>query len=230
MGPYGAPVGTDQDLSAGDFSGWLAQAEGAIRRGESSDVPCDGCTACCRSSQFVHIGPEESDARDRVPAELLFAAPGLPAGYLLMGYDERGHCPMLVDDRCSIYEHRPRTCRTYDCRVIAATGVELDADQHLIAERAARWRFDDLTHDEEVLRDAVRAAAAFVACHREDLPDGAVPSNPTQRAVLAIDVHDVFVGRDGPSGRPVVVRPDLATVRAALVDRTNGVADDGDDV
>ena len=30
-----------------------------------------------------------------------------------MGYDERGHCPMLVDGDCSIYDHRPRTCRMY---------------------------------------------------------------------------------------------------------------------
>ena len=209
----------DQELFAGDFSEWLEEAEGAIRRGEVSDVPCDGCTACCRSSQFIHIAPDEADALAHVPAALLFAAPGLPAGHVLMGYDERGHCPLLVDDRCSIYEHRPRTCRTYDCRVIAATGVELDADQHRIAERAAHWRFGHPTEIDEVRHDAVRAAATYVSAHRDDLPAGAVPGNPTQLAVLAIDVHDVFLGGDDPTGRPVVVQPELAAVRVALVDR-----------
>ena len=32
---------------------------------------------------------------------------------------------------CSIYDHRPRTCRTFDCRVFAAAGVAVDADKPL---------------------------------------------------------------------------------------------------
>ena len=97
-------------------------------------MPCNGCTACCTSSQFVHIGPDETDTLAHIPAELLFPAPLRPRGHVLMGYDERGHCPMLIDNRCSIYEHRPQTCRTYDCRVFPAAGVELeDEDKVLIA-------------------------------------------------------------------------------------------------
>ena len=63
----------------------------------------------------------------------------------VLGYDERGHCPMLVDGACSIYEHRPRTCRTYDCRVFPAAGVEPDADKAPSPTRARRWRFTDPT-------------------------------------------------------------------------------------
>ena len=63
-------------------------------------------------------------------------------GHYVMGYDERGHCPMLVDDVCTIYDHRPRTCRTYDCRVLAAADLTLvDDAEEAIAERVARWRF-----------------------------------------------------------------------------------------
>ena len=40
-----------------------------------------------------------------------------------MGFDERGRCPMLTDAGCSIYAHRPRTCRTFDCRVFTAAGL-----------------------------------------------------------------------------------------------------------
>ena len=108
------------DLPAGDFSSWLSELQRALRGERSSDVPCDGCTACCKSSQFIHVAPDEADTLAHVPGELLFPAPGLPDGHVLMGYDERGHCPMLIDDRCSIYEHRPRTCRTYDCRVLSS--------------------------------------------------------------------------------------------------------------
>lgn len=110
-------MGDEGALRAGSFSVWLKGMGRALRGEAASEVPCDGCTACCRSSQFVHIEPDETDTLARIPEELLFPASRLPAGNKLMGYDEHGRCPMLVDDRCSIYEHRPRACRTYDCRV-----------------------------------------------------------------------------------------------------------------
>jgi Fe-S-cluster containining protein len=123
-------VGGDADLPAGEFSSWVDDIEVAIRDRRTSAVPCDGCTACCTSSQFVHIRADETDTLAHIPAALLFPAPGLPPGCRLLGYDERGHCPMLVDGRCSIYEHRPAACRTYDCRVFPAADVEAgDGDQ-----------------------------------------------------------------------------------------------------
>ena len=125
-----------------------------------------------------------------------------------MGYDERGHCPMLIDNRCSIYEHRPRTCRTYDCRVLPAAGIELDDDDKaLIARRVRRWRFTFPTPADRSEHDAVKAAATFLDEHRDLLPGDAIPTNPTQRAVLAIAIHDAFVS-------PV---PDLDAVRAAVM-------------
>ena len=48
---------------------------------------------------------------------------------------------MLSATGCSIYEHRPRTCRTYDCRVFAATGIAPEPDQPGVAARVDRWRF-----------------------------------------------------------------------------------------
>ena len=135
----------DTALPAGEFVAWLGSIRGAIRGEAPADVPCGTCTACCTSSQFVHIGPEESTALARIPRALLFQAPGLPKGHLVMGYDSQGRCPMLVDDGCSIYDDRPQTCRMYDCRVFAATGLasELatDGTKALIAARAARWQF-----------------------------------------------------------------------------------------
>src|SRR2546430_3185715 len=134
-------VTEDQPLSAGSFSPWLVGMQRALRGERGSDVSCGGCTACCTSSQFIHIGLDEAETLARIPPELLFPAPRLPSGNMLLGYDENGHCPMLIDDECSIYEHRPRTCRTYDCRVFPAAGVEIDdEDQFPIARRARRWR------------------------------------------------------------------------------------------
>ena len=181
------------DLAAGLFSSWLVEISGALRGERDSVVPCDGCTACCTSSQFVHIGPQETDTLRRIPAGLLFAAPRLPRGHVLLGYDERGHCPMLIDNKCSIYEHRPRTCRTYDCRVLPAAGIEIaDSDKSLIARRAARWRFSFPTDADVHAYEAVRAAGAFLSEHDGVLATAGIPTSPTQLAVLAIEAHGAF--------------------------------------
>ncbi len=189
---------TEKDLPAGDFSSWLADMRAALGGERASDVPCGECTACCTSSQFVHIGPDEDDTLAHIPRELLFPAPRLPRGHVLLGYDERGHCPMLVDGRCSIYEHRPRACRTYDCRIFPATGVDLDdEDKALIAERTRRWRFSFPSAADEIEHQAVRAAATFVR-----QKDGR--RSATETAVLAVELHDAFL--DGGEPGPDVVR------------------------
>jgi len=174
---------------AGDFTTWLRAMLAALRGDGESDVPCGSCTACCRSAQFVHIGPDEKDTLAHIPSQLLFAAPGLPRGHLVMGYDERGCCPMLRDEGCSIYAHRPQACRVYDCRVFAATGVI--PDQPLVADRVEQWVFR--AGDDE--RRAVRAAASFLADHPELLPTDAPAA---QRALAAIKVHDLFRGDTAP--------------------------------
>jgi uncharacterized protein len=212
-------VTEDQPLPAGSFSAWLIGMQRALRGEGGADVPCGGCTACCTSSQFIHIGPDEAETLARIPAELLFPAPRLPSGNVLLGYDEKGHCPMLIDDECSIYEHRPRTCRTYDCRVFPAAGVEIDdEDQLAIARRARRWQFGFPAEDDQIRHDAVRAAARFVR-ERGDLPEGVAPANATQRAVLAIYLHDAFLRHDDETGRRVVVDPEPEVIQVALTSR-----------
>lgn len=168
-------------LDAGDFSAWLAHIRGAIRGEHDAHVPCGGCTACCTSAQFVHIAPDETDTLAHLPAALLFPAPLLPPGHLVLGYDEHGHCPMLVDGACSIYAHRPRTCRTYDCRVFTAAGVEPDDDKPSITKQVGRWRFTYATATGATEHDAVRATAVSLRRSTEHRP----PST-TQLAVRAV--------------------------------------------
>ena len=153
----------------------------ALRGERDADVPCDGCTACCTSSQFVHIGPDETDTLVHIPPELLFPAPRMSRGHVVLGYDERGHCPMLVDDRCTIYQHRPRACRTYDCRIFAATGVDPADDgptKAEVAARVARWRFDTADPADRELHDDLRAAAR----------EGTATTTASERAVGAVEV------------------------------------------
>ena len=213
-------MGPERDLAAGDFSSRMIEMQGAIRGERGADVPCGGCTACCRSSQFVHIAPDETDTLSHIPAELLFPAPRLPHGHVLLGYDERGHCPMLVDNQCSIYEHRPTACRTYDCRIFPAAGLEIDDDDKvLIARQAQRWQFSFPTEADRDQHDAVRAAANFLDEHTGLLPDRTTPGNATQLAVLAIEIHDAFLQHDDATECTTVVDPDPNVIRVAVMRR-----------
>ena len=204
------PEPVSEPIDAGPFAAWLDDLAAALRGDADADVPCGTCTACCTSSQFVHVAPDERATLARIPAELRFPAPGLPAGHVVLPYDEHGHCPMLVAGACSIYENRPRTCRTYDCRVFAAAAVEPDpTTQPAIAARTRRWRFTVDTGDERARVDAAARAATWLRAHVRELPDGIAPVNPTQLAVLAIEVHDLFL---------TPPEPDAAGL-AAAVDR-----------
>jgi Fe-S-cluster containining protein len=154
----------DGPLDAGAFAAWRARLLAGLDDGSGSEVPCGTCTACCTSGYFVHIEPDEVEALRRIPKALRFPAPGRPRGHVVLGYDERGHCPMLVDGACSIYEHRPRTCRAYDCRVFTATGLSPEDDgKPRIAERTRRWQFRHPSDDDRRLERAVRRAVAALA-------------------------------------------------------------------
>lgn len=175
----------DSELAAGDFASWLAGMQSALRGGTDADVPCGDCTACCTASQFVPIGAHETGTLAHIPEELLFPAPGKSRGHFVLPYDERGHCPMLVDGRCSIYDHRPRTCRTYDCRIFAATGLEADAESDTkveIARQSARWRFAFPTPEDRRRQAAVRSAVRSVHA-----------TSVTELAVRAIESHGEYL-------------------------------------
>jgi hypothetical protein len=210
------PTDPELTLAAGNFTSWMGEMEGALRGDRGSDVPCDGCTACCTSSQFVHIGPDEVETLAHIPADLVFPAPRLPVGHVLLD-DERGHCPMLIDNRCSIYQHRPRTCRTYDCRVLSAAGLEGDGDKSSIAQQARRWRFSFPTRAARAEYDSVGAAATFLDQHWDVISAASAPKSAIQIAVLAIQVHHVFLRHDEASGDPFVVDPDPEVVRTEVL-------------
>lgn len=192
---------------AGEFSIWLQQLRDGIEEKTGNDVPCDECNACCRSSMFIHIGPDEIDTLIHIPKPLLFAAPGLPKGFKVLGYDEKGQCPMLSGGKCSIYDHRPYTCRTYDCRIFTAAGISLDNEKKAaIADRAQRWQFSYPEDIDSIQHTAIRDAAAFIHGYAEHFPKHLINSS-TRVALLAIRVYEIFL-------------PD----KNALAERKNGLA------
>jgi hypothetical protein len=71
----------------------------------TTDVPCNGCTTCCRTN--VQIPTDAADHR-----MILALSPG---GYLPR--HENHDCMFLDRDTgCVIYDIRPKFCRGFDCR------------------------------------------------------------------------------------------------------------------
>jgi len=206
---------TGEVLEAGSFSEWLASMTAALRGDGDSEVPCGGCTACCASSQFVHIEPDDADTLALIPKELLFPAPRMARGHVLMGYDENGRCPMLADGRCSIYEHRPRTCRVYDCRIFAASGIVFDeADKASISRQVARWRFSYRDDNDRARHRAVQLAAEYLTDTSRELGETSGGLNATRRSLRALEVHHLFLRSDEATGQSRAFTPGPDVLRA----------------
>lgn len=180
-------------LPAGNFSEWLRAMRSALAGGQGMQVACGDCVGCCTSGYFIKVRPNETEALRHIPAQHLQPAPGEP-GTMMMGFDAAGHCPMFGTQGCSIYAHRPDTCRTYDCRIFTAAGMQAGDTRSVINQRVARWRFTypDAADREE--HRAVMAAAAFLRQHPVRFPDGRIPSRPGDIAVLAVKSYRVFLG------------------------------------
>jgi Fe-S-cluster containining protein len=207
-------------MPAGDFSVWLHGTEASLQSGNGgADVPCGACRGCCRSSMFIHIRPEETETLRRIPRALLFPAPGQPKGHVLMGYNDTGQCPMLIDNQCSIYEDRPQTCHDYDCRIFAATGISVDQQtQPEIAQRVKEWAFNFESEASPEEDRVLKEAAVFLGTNRELFPPWSIPNNPVQLAVLAVRIYPLFSSLKSQSHQDASCLSDTAIADAILAE------------
>jgi hypothetical protein len=182
-----------EGLPAGDFSQWLRDMRTALAGRGGMDVACGDCRGCCVSSYYVKVRAHETAALARIGEANLEPGPPGDPGSRLLGYRDNGHCRMLVDGHCSIYEDRPETCRGYDCRVFTAAGMNAGPDKPVINERVARWRFDYGSEPGRSEHRAVTAAASFLRQHPVRFAGGHVPSRPAEIAVLAVKAYEVFL-------------------------------------
>ncbi len=178
-------------LPAGNFSEWLRAMRAALAGGAGMDVACGDCVGCCTSSYYIKVRAREAALR-HIPPERLAPSPGEP-DVQLMGFDAAGHCPMFGASGCSIYPHRPDTCRTYDCRIFTAAGMQAGEGKTMINERVARWRFEFAGEEQRREQWAVQAAAKFLRQHPVRFPGGHVPSRASDIAVLAVKAYTVFL-------------------------------------
>lgn len=111
-----------------------------------------------------------------------------------MGYLDGGMCPMLKAGDCSIYSSRPSSCRTFDCRVLAATGLIMEGKwKERINQRVQAWQFAFPSEEGRRRHRAMRDTATFIQQHAAAFPGGRAPAQVTTLAVLAIKVHPVFL-------------------------------------
>ncbi len=119
-----------------------------------------------------------------------------------------GTCPMLRDNECSIYESRPQTCRDYDCRVFAASGIS--PDKLVIHQRVSQWRFSYPTELDRKAHSAVLATADFIRTRRSSFPNQRAPLGPSGISVLACESYSVFLQPD------IHEKPDTEVARLIL--------------
>jgi Fe-S-cluster containining protein len=124
---------------------------------------------------------------------------------------------MFLNNQCSIYEDRPQTCRDYDCRVFAATGISVDGEaQPEIARRVSEWVFEYGSEESRAEQAVVMEAAAFLRENRELFPAGALPGYPVQLAALAVEVYRVFADCQTLAREDRAAMPDACIALAIL--------------
>ncbi len=203
-----------QNIDAGDFGTWLEKVQASFLGTDGTVVPCGTCRGCCTSSQFIQVRPQENRTLAAIPKNLLVKAPGMADGNMVLGFTADGSCPLLVNGMCSIYEHRPQTCRDYDCRVFAAAGLDAGGQEKAQINRRVRaWRFTYPTENDLAAHDAVKAAARFIQNQRASFPGGRAPIAPGDVAVLAIKVRSVFLAPEAARCAPAETA--TAIVRAS---------------
>jgi Fe-S-cluster containining protein len=183
------------NLPAGEFARWLHGYLRAQTEVEpANDVPCGDCNACCRASYIVPIQSDERETLARIPPAWLTrsARDGLPQWALVQAC--AGNCPMLVDNACSIYAQRPQTCRRFDCRVFAATGVGLGSGPRArLNARVWQWRFEYPSELDAECQNAVLAAAAFLRRRGDLIESDVAPTDAGELAKAAVFVHEIFL-------------------------------------
>lgn len=93
---------------------------------QQTEVPCGGCTECCRSNQGLFLHPEQGDDVESYQHRVAADRDGKPV--FLLATTTSGACVYLGSSGCTIYHRRPLLCRTFDCRKHYLTLPRQDRD------------------------------------------------------------------------------------------------------
>ncbi len=110
------------------------------------NVPCNGCTACCHH-HIIEVDPSVDDMSklDVVESD----------GKLILRETSDGTCVHLGPQGCTVHAHRPRVCRSYDCRLFSLFFI---TNPHR-KPPLPMWEFDANSLEERATRAAMQMAA-----------------------------------------------------------------------
>lgn len=95
-----------------------------------SNVPCNGCTECCRGFDTVWLMPDEI-GRYRMEVEA-------HSGRYMLARSADGDCVYLGDTGCTIHSTRPHVCRWYDCRTAVPPAIPFGRVRAALVEAMER--------------------------------------------------------------------------------------------
>ena len=85
----------------------MTEGEQTTKQG---DVPCAGCTACCRDGSMVVVKAEYGDDVASYKTQEVH-------GIVMLTQKINGECIYLGATGCTIHDRLPAVCRSFDCRV-----------------------------------------------------------------------------------------------------------------
>lgn len=128
--------------------------------GRKHRVPCNGCFECCYHAR-VDVNPLSEP-----PANLAQLALEQDAdGNWWLQKRADGACVHLGERGCTVYEHRPSACRTYDCRMYALTGVH---DSFSNGHNPPVWVFERKTPEARAILAAAQILGMIEALRRTE--------------------------------------------------------------
>lgn len=171
-----------------------------------TDILCTRCGLCCDGSLLADVELDDREAADLEILGLEVEDGDAKGGLLLLP------CGALRGTRCSIYEHRPSCCRTFECRLLqdARRGaVTVERATEIIAEtRRHIGRVNELIASlgdpGERLPLKERAAEALVESSNEnENPDATRVRSELTKEMAAVErsLRDSFLAPRAPRGR-----------------------------
>jgi Fe-S-cluster containining protein len=77
-----------------------------------ANVPCNGCTACCKVQRVI-LYPQVDDVASYETEESIFQDKTLH----VLKQKPNGSCVYLGEKGCTIHYRAPAVCRAFDCRL-----------------------------------------------------------------------------------------------------------------
>jgi hypothetical protein len=106
-------------------------------------TPCNGCVECCYHHRV------DFDPALEPPENLRHLDYHMEGKDAVLNKRENGACVHLGERGCTVYEHRPRACLAYDCRLFSLTHV-MDTVNYDAGKVTPSWLFTSKTEDERL--------------------------------------------------------------------------------